>query len=339
MTVGKDLLDESGIITWLAKAGITDAEDVRISLVAGGRSNLTFRLDLPDTRRWILRRPPAGNTLQSAHDVLREFRVLAALGSTAVPVPVVHGSDAGGAIGVPFYVMDFVDGVVPSTPESITHWSMAARHQCGLDLIDALAELHDVDAASVGLSNLGRPTGYLERQLRRWQQQWTQSTQRSVPEVELAHDKLNAACPSSGPASLVHGDYHVGNAVFSADGRLRAVLDWEMCTQGDPIADLAMMLMYWGRDGADPVVTGSPTGLDGFAERDELCARYETKRGLTLPDLNWYLAFANWRLACIVEGVFARVTQGAMGDSDRFDLDWLRQTPIDRARIAVSLLN
>lgn len=338
MTRPLDLLDRSAIVSWLATAGVADADGVGVSLIAGGRSNLTYRLDLPDGRRWVLRRPPGGDTLQSAHDVLRELRVLRALAPTAVPVPGVHGSDDGAVIGVPFYVMDFVDGVVPTDAGSVADWSLPARRRSGLDLVESLAALHDVDPASVGLADLGRPTGYLERQLRRWRQQWADSAERAVPEVPAAHERLVATCPEGVPATLVHGDCHLGNAVFSGDGRLRAVLDWEMCTRGDPYADLAMMLMYWGRDGVAPAVSGSPTGLYGFAEPGELRARYERCRGVAVPALDWYLAFANWRLACIVEGVLTRVTRGSMGDPDRFDLEWLRRTPVERARVALALL-
>jgi aminoglycoside phosphotransferase (APT) family kinase protein len=331
-------IDVNALTEWLLAAGVADADRTSMSLVAGGRSNLTYSLDLPDGRRWILRRPPTGHTLASAHDVLREFRVLAALAPTDVPVPAVRGSDGGAVLGAPFYVMDLIEGVVPTSVEAVSAWTRAQRHQCGLELVDALAALHDVRPAEVGLSDLGRPEGYLRRQLRRWHQQWADSTDREVPEVDRAHDRLAAAMPADGPATLVHGDYHVGNCVFGPDARLAAVLDWEMCTQGDAFADLAMMLMYWGRDGSAPVVTGSPTSADGFAEQDELRARYERRRNVALPDLDWYLAFANWRLACIVEGVLSRVTHGAMGDVDRFDLDWLRETPVERARLALDLL-
>lgn len=338
MTQPAGVLDIAALVRWLSELGVRDCENVSVRLLSGGRSNLTYRLDLPGGRRWVLRRPPAGHTLDSAHDVLREFRVLDALSSTTVPVPAVHGSDDGDVLGVPFYVMDFVDGVVPVDEALVASWPTQARHRCGTDMIDALADLHAIDPNTIGLADLGRPSGYLQRQLRRWNQQWYDSTERDLPIIREVHDRLAAACPPDAPASLVHGDFHIGNCVLSTAGELLAVLDWEMCTQGDAIADLATMLMYWGRDGRHPALPASPTALDGFAEHEELRARYEQRRGVQLPDLEWYLAFANWRLACIVEGVLARVNHGAMGSAEQFDLDWLRRTPADRAEVALELL-
>jgi len=291
-------------------------------LITGGRSNLTFRVEDAAGHAWVLRRPPLGHVLATAHDMGREHRILTALQSTDVPVPSLVGLCEDDAVnGAPFYVMDFVEGAVLRGREAGLALEPAARKRAGDQVAEVLARIHAVDIDAVGLGQLGRKEAYLERQLKRWSRQWEQSKTRDLPVVEQVHAELTARAPEQGPAAIVHGDYRLDNCLVGADGSIRAVLDWELCTLGDPLADLGLLLVYWTDPGDETAALGdSATTLEGFPSRADLTAAYAEASGRDVENIDYYVAFGYWKLACILEGVYARYRAGVMGESDGFEL-------------------
>jgi aminoglycoside phosphotransferase (APT) family kinase protein len=294
--------------------------DLQVERLMAGHSNETFFLS-SGRDRWVLRRPPRGAFLPTAHDVIREYRVLNAVGDLAVraPRPVLLCEDAS-VIGAPFYLMERVDGVVArdSVPP---HWTEEDRRRAGDELVDALIELHSVDWVAAGLEGFGRPDGYLERQVRRWKGQLalTEPLTRHVEDLHRAGTWLQRHLPAPGAATIVHGDYKLDNVAFAAAGpaRLVAIFDWEMSTLGDPLADLAWMLSFWKEEGEVSVVgleEGIPTRLPGFATRSELTARYARLSDRPVGDLTFYLVLAVWKLAILLEGSYARHLAGVTDD-------------------------
>ena len=291
-------------------------------LIAGGRSNMTFGVTDAAGRRLVLRRPPMSHVLASAHDMGREHRIISALQDTPVPVPETLGYCEDESVNErPFYVMDFVDGLIlRSQDDTAARFDEAARRGIGENLVDVLAAIHDVDVDAVGLGTLARKEGYIARQLKRWNGQFQQSQEqereagggvyRPMPLVTEAHALLSSRVPEQHGAAIVHGDYRLDNTILSADGHVKAVLDWELCTLGDPLADVGTLLMYWaqGTSSAEPV-----TAMPGFPTRDELAARYAAASGRDVSQIGFYLAFAYWKLACIMEGVYVRYATHAMG--------------------------
>jgi aminoglycoside phosphotransferase (APT) family kinase protein len=282
-------------------------------LIAGGRSNLTYGVT-DGEHRWVLRRPPLGHVLPTAHDMGREYKVLHALAATDVPVPQVFAfCDDIEVNGASFYVMDRVDGVILRDSAGLAKLGAETARACSEELVDVLASIHAVDYEAVGLGEFGRPAGFLERQVRRWGEQWERSKTREQPAVDELGRRLQAALPESGPPSIVHGDYRLDNTMLAPDdlGTVVAVLDWEMSTLGDPLADLGLFLLYWGSPTAQNVATGEPIGtLPGFLSRDEVVARYVERSGRNVDQLDWYLVFASYKLAIIVEGINARIRMG-----------------------------
>jgi len=313
-------IDEAGVTAWF-QAEVPDARPpLRFERLPGGRSNLTYRVRDAAGGDFVLRRPPLHGVLQSAHDMAREHRIIAALAATEVPVPAALGLCEDPAVtGAPFYVMAYVDGAVPSDEATVVAaFDEQARAAAADSLVDALVALHGVDPDAVGLGQLGRREGYLERQLRRWKRQLEQSRTRELPVLDEVHRRLEAAVPAQvGPARVVHGDYRLDNVILSPAGRVLAVLDWELCTLGDPLADVGLLLVYWAEPGDTALPLGTaPTRLPGFPPRAALTAAYAARSGRAVDQLDYYMAFGYWKLAVILEGVYARYTAGAYGEGD-----------------------
>ncbi|WP_425524759.1 phosphotransferase family protein [Saccharopolyspora ipomoeae] len=280
-------------------------------LVQGGRSNLTYIVG-DGTRQWVVRRPPLGHVLATAHDMGREHRMLSALAGTAVPVPKVEllcQDDE--VLGAPFYVMEYVPGAVYRSPEQSEALTEHQRQELSYQLMDVLADLHAIDPASVGLAEFGRPEGFLERQVRRWTKQLKASHSREVEGIDALSQQLAASVPSGGPVGIVHGDYRLDNVIVGDDQQIKAVLDWEMATIGDPLTDLGLLAVYWeGFSGLDNNPIAKGVGPEyGFPSAEQLFARYAERSPLDLSDLNWYLAFGYFKIAVILEGIHFRFIQ------------------------------
>ena len=315
-------IDKDNVTAWF-EANVSDvAPPLSFELIAGGRSNLTFRVSDAAGHDYVLRRPPVSHVLPTAHDMGREYRIISALGPTPVPVPPALGYCEDEAVnGRPFYVMGHVDGHIlrdATIAEKVLDEDQ--RRVAGNDLVDVLAEIHSVDVDAVGLGDLGRREGYIERQLKRWYSQYRASNDligRTVPAVDEVHDFLAARIPEQGPATIVHGDYRLDNTMLGDDGRVKAVLDWEICALGDPLADVGLLMVYWSEPGdTDPALGVAPTALPGFPTRAELRSRYAERSGRDVSALDFYVAFGYWKLACILEGVYSRYLGGA-GGGDR----------------------
>jgi aminoglycoside phosphotransferase (APT) family kinase protein len=299
-------------------------KSVTVELIAAGMSNLTYTVTPVDGSpddAVILRRPPTGAVLATAHDMAREHKVISALGGTAVPVPrTLHLCEDTSVLGAPFYVMERVVGVhvVSAFPPGYAD-EPAQRRQVGEALVDVLADLHSVDYAAVGLGDFGRPEGFMARQVRRWTKQWDATRDRDRPGMDALAARLAETVPVTQRDGVVHGDYRLDNCLLDpqAPGRIRAVLDWEMSTLGDPLADLGMMLVYWPQAGEDlPATQSAVTALPGFPTRVEVAERYAARTGLDLTALNWYVGFAYFKFAAIVAGIVARSAAGAMAGKD-----------------------
>ncbi|MTV25721.1 phosphotransferase family protein [Nitriliruptoraceae bacterium ZYF776] len=284
--------------------------------ITGGRSNLTYCIVDAEGRRYVLRRPPLSGVLPSAHDVGREFRVMRALRGSRVPVPQVIGQGRAPG-GVPFYVMHYVDGLVMRGAEQTrAELSPQLRRMAASSMIDVLVTLHGLTPRSVGLADLGRGSGFLARQVVRWYDQWSASMIVDRPIVAAIHDRLQERMPNEDEVCLVHGDYRLDNVLLDpGTGEVVAVVDWELSTLGDPLVDLAVLLVYWSQPNDAEVPLGdAPTLAEGFPTRVELARWYGERSGRSLDEFDVYLAFAQWRLALVLEGIAARRRAGAYGD-------------------------
>lgn len=307
----REFLDAHGL-----GAGAITAEPI-----GEGHSNVIYLLTREDGSELVLRRPPRPPLPPSAHDVLREARLLKALWPGGVRVPrVLAVGESEDVIGCPFYLMERVAGevIVSSVPERLD--APNERRRISEELIDALVEIHAVDWQAAGLEGFGKPTGYLERQLRRFGGLWELNRTREIPEVERVGGWMAEHMPQSGPATIVHGDYRLGNTMYAceAPARLSAVLDWEMATIGDPLADLGYLCMMW-TEGGDPKggmreYLGGVTRANGFLTRGELIARYEERTGRSMRDLRWYTTLALWKSAVFMEGNYKRAVAGTTDD-------------------------
>jgi aminoglycoside phosphotransferase (APT) family kinase protein len=330
-------IEEQSVTRWLAERIPGLAPPLSFTLIAGGHSNLTFRFVDGNGAAYVLRRPPLGHVLESAHDMAREHRIVSALAGSTVPVAPTHGLCEESAVnGAPFYVMGFVDGTVLHDAEAAKQMPEGERRALGLHVIDVLATLHMLDPDQIGLGDLGRKEAYLARQLKRWNKQWEASKTHEIPEMEETSRLLEAHMPEQIGAAIVHGDYRLGNMMVGG-GRIRAVLDWELCTLGDPLADVGYLMNSWPEPG-EAGSESSPTAAGGFPGRSELCDRYAAATGRDLSGINYYRAFSHWRLAAIGQGVYKRYLVGAMGDNRGMDLETYKNGVQQRAAVALALL-
>ncbi len=314
-------LNVAGLQAWLGSAHPElVADELGAEVIAGGRSNLTYSIE-GATIPLVLRRPPLGHVLSSAHDMRREHRVISALRRTTVPVPVavdlVDDTDAGTITGTPFFVMERAPGIVVNRPRHNAAFTRAGIRALSVELIQHLADLHAVDPASVGLTDFGRPQGYLARQLSTWRRQLDASRSRELPTLDALQAGLTEQVPGPTRTGIVHGDYRLDNALVVGSGdepHISAILDWEMSTLGDPYVDLGIFALYWEIGQLPGSFAGVvPSAVDpaaGYPSFDELLDTYAARAGSPVPALGWYRAFAAYKLAVILEGIHFRYLAG-----------------------------
>jgi aminoglycoside phosphotransferase (APT) family kinase protein len=302
------------------------ATPLTFTLIAGGRSNLTFRVEDAAGRAWVLRRPPIHHVLPTAHDMVREHRLMSSLGPSGIPVPRTIGLCTDEAVNErPFFVMEFVEGhILRTAVEAEKSLDEATRRSVGGHMATTLNALHGIDPDAVGLGDLGRREGYIERQLKRWSGQYAQMKVEGVDHgglVERVGDELARRVPAQQRTSIVHGDYRMDNVVLDDHGEVRAILDWELCTLGDPLADVGLLMVYWA-DSGDPfsALAFSPTTAPGFSTRAQVLEHYANVSDLDLSGIGFYTSFGYWKLACILQGVYARYVAGA-GAGDQGSVD------------------
>ena len=322
---------------WLDRAGLGSGS-LTASRIGEGQSNVTFVVERDEGTRFVLRRPPRPPLPPSAHDMVREATVQRALRGAGARVPeILAVCEDESVLGVPFYVMAFVPGdvVTASVPTPLD--DPAGRLAIAAELIDALVEIHAVDRVAAGLEGFGKPTGYLERQVRRFAGLWEVNATRDLPQVAELAGWLEGNRPESGPATVVHGDYRLGNVVFAegAPARLAAVLDWELATIGDPLADVGYLVSTWA---GSPLALTPVTRLAGFPDRDELAHLYEERSGRSMRRLGWYEALALWKSAVFCEAIYGRYLRGERGEEDPFGRSLERGVPalLDAATLAAS---
>ena len=330
-------IDLESVTAWLAERIPQLAPPLQFTLIAGGHSNLTYRFVDSLGQAFVLRRPPLGHVLESAHDMGREHRIVTALQGGEVPVAQTFALCEDAEInGAPFYIMDFVEGAVLHDAASAGNLPEAERHSIGLHVVNVLCALHAIDPDAVGLGQLGRKEAYLARQLKRWNKQWAASKTHEIPEMEETSKLLEERMPEQVGATIVHGDYRLGNMIVG-DSRILALLDWELCTLGDPLADVGYLLNSWAAPGENDIPVG-PTESGGFPARSEICELYEAATARDLSQINYYRAFSHWRLAAIGQGVYKRYLVGAMGENRDMDLDVYKSSVQTRAVAALELL-
>jgi aminoglycoside phosphotransferase (APT) family kinase protein len=304
-------IDLTAVTAWIADR-IDLEPPLAFERVGEGQSNLTYRVRDTAGRTVVLRRPPTGHILPSAHDMAREYRVLTGLSPAGMPVPqplaLCEDTSVTGAV---FYIMEHVDGLVVSTRQDAERLTPEARRVTGTSMMETLARLQSTDLESSGLDELRRPGSLAGRQLRRWRRQWEASKTRELPLIEQLTERLEASAPEEAEVTIVHGDFHLLNAIVGPDGEVRAVVDWELCTVGDPLADLGLTVAYWNELGSPAAGEGrlfrEPiTDLDGFPNSPQLVAEYERRSGRDVSALAFWVSFAYWKIAIIAEGVYRR---------------------------------
>lgn len=320
MTTLPPLIDEERLRRYLLEHLPGEDVPLQVERVFGGHSNETFYITRGAQETWVLRRPPRGPLLPTAHDVLREYRVLKALNATSVPVPrALLACDDIEVTGAPFYLMERTFGLVIRSDLPGYASDAAGRAAVSRALIDALVELHGVDWRAIGLGDFGKPEGYIERQVRRWSGQLDKSRQRPLPDLDAVSAWLVEHLPVSGPATIVHGDFRLDNAMFASDRpRVIAIFDWEMSTIGDPLADVGYLLSHW-HEPADPEPEFASEAWrtmkqPGFLSREELTAYYAERTGRSVRDMAFYTALAIWKLAILLEGSYQRHRAGTTDD-------------------------
>jgi aminoglycoside phosphotransferase (APT) family kinase protein len=333
-------IDVERVSAWLSERTSISAP-LNFKLIAGGRSNMSFVVTDASGRRFVLRRPPLGKLLPSAHDMAREHRLMSALADTPVPVPKMVGLCQDPSVNErDFYVMHFLDGLVVRDIEIGRSLSELVRRRMCHELINTLCALHRVDIDVVGLGSLAKREGYIERQLKRWSGQWEQAKTREIPLIDKVRDALASRRPAPSKPTIAHGDYRLSNCMMNPDGPVAGVLDWELCTLGEPMADLGGLLCFW-YDPSDPDQGGdaATTSLPGFLNQDEMAELYADQMKVNIKTADYYRAFAHWRLACIGEGVYARYLGGQQGSQDEaIDLVAYRDSIPRRVGRAAKLL-
>ena len=311
-------VDVPRVTNWLADRVTNLAAPLTFTRSSVGRSNLTYAVEDAAGHRWVLRRPPLSGLLPSAHDMAREHHIISTLSRAGYRVPETVGfEDDAEVTGADFYVMEYVGGSTIEKADDADQLPEDRRRAAGFDLMDALAELHSLDVDTIGLGDLARRDGYFERQLKRWSGQWHAARARDIPAAQQAHDLLADLIPPQQRVSVVHGDYRIDNVRMSEEGTVLAVLDWELCTLGDPLADLGTCMSAWQEpeEPAGPLFD-SPSRMPGFPSRSEMIGRYAASSGLDTAAVDYYIAFSFWKLALIMEGVYMRYAGGAYGDVD-----------------------
>ena len=310
-------VNEANVTAWMVEH-LYAVAPLNFELIAGGRSNLTFRVTDAVGSTYALRRPPTSHVLPTAHDMVREHTIIEALFPLGIPVAKPLGLCVDPEVNErPFYVMEFVDGaILRDRAQAESTFDVATRSAIGDNLAATLAQLHDVDVDQAGLGDLARHDGYIERQLRRWRRQFEQMKVEGVDHetvIEEVGDELARSIPVQQRVTVVHGDYRLDNTVLDHEGKVRAILDWEICTLGDPMADLGVLLCYWSEPGdtTAALLGAAPTTAPGFATRDQVLNAYARHTSLDVSHVAYYQAFGYWKLACILQGVFARYRAGA----------------------------
>lgn len=317
-------VDGEAIGEWFA-ANIPRVETpLHFEQMSGGRSNLTYMVTDAASNRWVLRRPPLGTVTRNAHNVVREAVVLQRLADTAVPVPAVLGvCDDNRVNGAPFFVMGHCDGtIVRDAAQFADVADESQRQTVAQSLVEVLARLHSADLASMGWGGRTAQRGYVQRQLRRWSENWERDRVRVLPSIEHARNALSRSIPPQRRTSVVHGDFRLDNCVIGPDFSVVGVLDWELSTVGDPLADLGQFLVYWAEPGDEvTALENPPTVVSGVPSRAELVRSYREAIGPQLEfddaEIDFYIAFNWWKTACIVENVYTRMSYGSMGQTDR----------------------
>ncbi len=312
VTDGPMGFDIDRVVPWLCERIPSMQPPLTWTKLAGGHSNFTYRVVDSAGLAFVVRRPPLGELLPSAHDMGREFKVMSALWPTPVPVPQpLAFCDDPAVTGANFYVMSAADGRSLYNGEEVEAWiPEPLRREHGFHFIDVLADLHAVDPFEIGLGDLGRPDAYVARQLKRWKASWDASKTLDLPEVDSLHAYLSANTPEQGPARLVHGDYGLHNVVSNSMGRVVAVIDWEISTLGDPMADLAYAINAWGKPGEVSRRGVKPSQAPGYPTDDEMLDRYAKRTGIDLSQVGFYVSFNHWKTVCIIDGVLARYYNG-----------------------------
>jgi aminoglycoside phosphotransferase (APT) family kinase protein len=312
------MVDQPRLADIVGKVGRSPGE-IKVSVLSGGRSNLTFAITAGESEL-VARRRPLGTVAPGAHDMAREFRVLAALAETAVPVPRVYGFyEDESVMGAPFYLMDRVHGAVLDCRADVSGLSPRQCRELSSAAVEALAQLHAIDYESVGLGELGRPSGFVTRRLARWIQQWDRSPHRDFPLVDTLGERLQSQVPAQTDSTLVHGDFRLGNMMINLEEPVgvAALLDWEMSTLGDPYTDLAHMLVYWEPTrGRLTHPSQEMVQQPGFLTGGEIAEQYATTTGRNIGSLDFYLAFEHWRAAIIKEGIYTRYREAGAADSE-----------------------
>jgi aminoglycoside phosphotransferase (APT) family kinase protein len=314
-----EAIDQKNLEAWFSEHVAGARPPLAFERISGGRSNLTYAVADVAGRRWALRRPPLGKRLASAHDMVREHRIISALQETDVPVPPIAGLCEDESVnGAPFFVMDFVEGpILRSRAEAEQSFDEAQRRPIGERVVDTLVAIHAIDPDRVGLGDLGRKQDYVARQLRRWQGQWEKSKTHELPLIDDVHRRLSERIPEQGATTIVHGDYRLDNMILSNAGEVAAVVDWELCTLGDPLADVGMLIVYWSEAGDELMpLFEAPTTAPGFPSRDRVRELYAKRSGRDLSQIDFYVALGWWKLAIILQGVYARSAAGQYGKPD-----------------------